>query len=93
MDCPVRCPGIFWSCWGWSPFFKRPSGPCPKIPLMEEATSGLDRDYVPQLLNWLETFLAGGGRLVWCSHHREELDRLCGAVLTLEHGILQEQER
>ncbi len=65
----------------------------PKILLMDEATSGLDRDYVPQLLNWLETFLAGGGRLVWCSHHREELDRLCGAVLTLEHGILQEQER
>lgn len=65
----------------------------PKVLLMDEATAGLDRDYVPRLLNWLEGFLAGGGSLIWCSHHPEELNRLCGAVLTLENGVLQEQER
>ena len=61
----------------------------PQILLMDEATSGLDRDYVPRLLDWLEDFVAGGGGLVWCSHHAGELDRLCGAVLTLENGALR----
>lgn len=60
----------------------------PDILLMDEATAGLDRDYVPRLLEWLERFVAGGGSLVWCSHHPAELDRLCGAVLRLEDGRL-----
>lgn len=58
----------------------------PQILLMDEATAGLDRDYVPRLLDWLEGFLAGGGSLVWCSHQQPELERLCGAVLRLEEG-------
>ena len=60
----------------------------PGVLLMDEATSGLDQGYVPQLLDWLERYLAGGGSLVWCSHHPDELDRLCGAVLRLEDGKL-----
>lgn len=60
----------------------------PRVLLMDEATSGLDRDYVPKLLDWLERYVAQGGSLIWCSHHREELDRLCGAVLRLENGVL-----
>lgn len=61
----------------------------PRVLLMDEATSGLDRDYVPRLLDWLEgEYLPGGGSLVWCSHHAEELERLCGAVLRLEEGKL-----
>lgn len=60
--------------------------PRPRVLLMDEATAGLDRAYVPRLLDWLEAFLAGGGSLVWCSHHQEELERLCGAVLRLEDG-------
>lgn len=63
--------------------------PRPRLLLMDEATTGLDRDYVPRLLSWLEDFVSGGGGLVWCSHHEEELDRLCGAVLTLENGVLR----
>lgn len=63
------------------------SRPC--VLLMDEATAGLDREYVPKLLDWLEDdYLSGGGSLVWCSHHRPELDRLCGAVLRLEEGKL-----
>ncbi len=58
----------------------------PRVLLMDEATAGLDRDYVPRLLDWLEEFLAGGGSLVWCSHQQPELERLCGAVLRLEDG-------
>ena len=63
----------------------------PRLLLMDEATTGLDRGYVPRLLDWLEAFVAGGGGLVWCSHHAGELDRLCGAVLTLENGALRKR--
>ena len=62
--------------------------PRPQILLMDESTAGLDQEYVPRLLEWLEAFLAAGGSLVWCSHHPEELERLCGAVLRLEDGRL-----
>lgn len=58
----------------------------PKVLLMDEATGGLDRDYVPRLLDWLEKYVDRGGSLVWCSHRSDELDRLCGAVLRLEDG-------
>lgn len=59
----------------------------PRVLLMDEATSGLDSGYVPKLLDWLEkVYLPGGGSLIWCSHHPDELERLCGAVLTLEDG-------
>ena len=61
----------------------------PRVLLMDESTAGLDRAYVPRLLDWLEgCYLPGGGSLVWCSHHPEELERLCGAVLRLEDGKL-----
>lgn len=61
----------------------------PRVLLMDEATSGLDQDYVPRLLDWLAgEYLPGGGSLVWCSHHPQELERLCGAVLRLEDGKL-----
>ena len=60
----------------------------PRVLLMDEATSGLDQEYVPRLLDWLERYVAGGGSLVWCSHHPAELDRLCDAVLRLADGKL-----
>ena len=61
----------------------------PRVLLMDEAASGLDGGYVPKLLDWLEqVHLAGDGSLIWCSHSQSELDRLCGAVLTLKNGDL-----
>ena len=58
----------------------------PKVLLMDEAPGGLDRDYVPRLLDWMEAYVSEGGSLVWCSHRSDELERLCGAVLHLEDG-------
>ena len=61
----------------------------PQVLLMDESTAGLDRDYIPRLLDWLEgVYLPGGGSVIWCSHHPAELERLCGAVLRLEDGKL-----
>ena len=56
----------------------------PEILIMDEATTGLDKDYYEKLLTWLELFLRRGGRMIWCSHHREELDRLCGGCLHID---------
>lgn len=56
----------------------------PDILIMDEATTGLDREYRERLMCWLEGFLARGGRVIWCSHHKQELDRLCGSCLHIE---------
>jgi len=61
----------------------------PQILIMDEATVGLDRDYRMALLSWLEGFLARGGRLLWCSHDPEELDRLCGDRIRIRDGKME----
>lgn len=61
----------------------------PKILIMDEATVGLDRDYRMGLLAWLEGYLARGGRVIWCSHDPEELNRLCGDRLRIRDGRLE----
>lgn len=58
----------------------------PRILVMDEATAGLDQAYCQQLLCWLEAFVQQGGYLIWCSHHADEIRRLCGSVLTLRDG-------
>ena len=55
----------------------------PGILIMDEATSGLDGDYCQALLNWVEAYLGSGGSVIWCSHHPEEIRRLCGSVIKL----------
>ena len=55
----------------------------PEILIMDEATNGLDVAYRTALLDYLENWLSRGGRMIWCSHLPEELDRLCGARLNL----------
>ena len=58
----------------------------PEILIMDEATAGLDRDYCKKLLDWLEDYLHRGGRMIWCSHHPDELARLCGACIEISNG-------
>lgn len=58
----------------------------PDILVMDEATTGLDPLYCARLLDHLETFLSKGGRMIWCSHHTQELERLCGSCLQLQNG-------
>ena len=60
----------------------------PRILIMDEATTGLDRDYRQALLCWLEDYLVGGGRMIWCTHDPEELDRLCGDRIRICQGRL-----
>ena len=60
----------------------------PEILIMDEATTGLDREYCRRLMAWLESYLARGGRVIWCSHHEEELARLCGSRIRISGGRL-----
>ena len=55
----------------------------PEILIMDEATSGLDRVYCQALLDWVEAYCDGGGSVIWCSHHPDEIRRLCGSVMKL----------
>ena len=55
----------------------------PQILIMDEATTGLDQVYTARLLDYLEAFLAQGGRMLWCSHHPAELRRLCGSYIQI----------
>lgn len=56
----------------------------PEVLIMDEATTGLDKDYCEKLLSWLEGYLSRGGRILWCSHHKQELDRLCSGILPMD---------
>ena len=56
----------------------------PEVLIMDEATTGLDKDYCEKLLSWLEGYLRRGGRILWCSHHKQELDRLCSGILPMD---------
>ena len=58
----------------------------PRVLIMDEATTGLDQSYCPHLLDYLEQFLHHGGSLIWCSHHPQELSRLCGSCLYIQNG-------
>ena len=58
----------------------------PEILIMDEVTAGLDETYCRALLDWLEQYLQNGGRVIWCSHHKDELERLCSRCLVLKDG-------
>ena len=61
----------------------------PEILIMDEATTGLDQEYCQKLMTWLEDFLQRGGSMIWCSHHSEELTRLCGACIEIHEGQMR----
>lgn len=64
----------------------------PEILIMDEATTGLDREYSQSLMDWLEGFLGRGGRLIWCSHQEYELERLCGCRIWIADGQQMENQ-
>ena len=55
----------------------------PRILIMDEATTGLDRENTARLLDYMEYLLCQNCRILWCSHHPDEIKRLCGSCITL----------
>ena len=58
----------------------------PKILILDEATTGLDAEYRERFLTYLEQYLVGGGRVLFCSHDPADLQRMCGSMLHLSDG-------
>lgn len=58
----------------------------PSVLLLDEACSGLDEHYRKIFLSFLEEFLTDGGRIVLCTHDKDELRQLCGSTLHLRDG-------
>ena len=65
----------------------------PEILIMDEVTAGLDQTYCEKLMAWLEEYLKKGGRIVWCSHHADEVERLCGDCIRLRGGVRENKEQ
>lgn len=65
----------------------------PDILIMDEVTAGLDVGYCENLLSWLEEYLKRGGRIIWCSHHAQEMMRLCSSCIRLKEGVQQQEPK
>jgi ABC-2 type transport system ATP-binding protein len=58
----------------------------PKLLLLDEAFSSLDRYYRLALEDYLKSFRDGGGSILYCSHNVAELIGLCDRILVLRDG-------
>ena len=60
---------------------------CPKLLLLDEPLSNLDSKLRAQILQFFSRIRAEFRiPMLFVSHHREEIDALCGSVITLERG-------
>lgn len=62
----------------------------PKILILDEATTGLDAEYRERFLTYLTQYLENGGRILFCSHDPDDLQRMCGSMLHLYDGHVTE---
>lgn len=65
----------------------------PQLLLLDEPTAGADPQSVEQILNLLTHLRGQGCTMVLISHHRAELERVCSRIVTLEQGLVMEEER
>jgi len=63
----------------------------PELVLLDEPTAGLDPENARNIRQQV-TALAGETTFLISSHNLEELERLCGQVLHLDHGELKSQQ-
>ena len=58
----------------------------PKVLLLDEALSALDRGYRQVLEGYLAEYCSRGGSILYCSHEIGELTGFCGRILVLRQG-------
>jgi len=62
----------------------------PDVLLLDEATAGLDTGSRDALFHILETFMSDGEHsLIMVSHYKQEISKLCTAVLNMETGLIE----
>ena len=65
----------------------------PQLLLLDEPTAGADPQSVEQILSLLLHLRGQGCTMVLISHHRLELERVCTRILTLDQGMVVEEQR
>lgn len=65
----------------------------PRLLLLDEPTAGADPQSVEQILSLLLHLRGQGCTMVLISHHRPELERVCNRIVTLDQGMVVEEQR
>lgn len=65
----------------------------PRLLLLDEPTAGADPQSVAQILELLQHLRGQGCTIVLISHQSGELERVCDRIVTLDQGILVEDQR
>lgn len=65
----------------------------PQLLLLDEPTAGADPQSVEQILSLLLHLRGQGCTMVLISHHRSELERVCSRIVTLDQGMVVEEQR
>ena len=60
----------------------------PSVLLLDEPTAGLDPSVTVEVWNLLEDLAKSGKTIVFCSHHLEEVERLCKRVAIIRGSVL-----
>lgn len=61
----------------------------PDILITDEVLAVGDESFQKKCIAWMETYLAGGGTLLLCSHGMFHIQKLCQKALWLQHGAMR----
>lgn len=60
----------------------------PHLLLLDEPTVGADEESNNVILKMIEKVKQSGGTVVFISHHKREIEQICGRIIHLEHGLI-----
>ena len=60
----------------------------PDVLITDEVLAVGDESFQKKCIGWLESYLAGGGTLLLCSHSMFHIQKLCSKALWIHHGQL-----
>ena len=65
----------------------------PKIFLLDEPTVGADIESVDIILNMMVHIKNRGAGVIFVSHRDDELERICDRIITLDKGLITQEDR
>ncbi len=61
----------------------------PEVLVTDEVLAVGDEAFQKKCIRWMESFLAGGGTLIFCAHNSYQVKKLCGKALWLQGGRIR----
>ena len=58
----------------------------PRLLILDEVLSALDRNYCEGFLQYIQSFVAAGGGVLYCTHQKDEMLQICDRLLILKQG-------